>query len=942
LPFGFLDHKLKCGNALVGCWFDRFQDYPAMAWDRDGGDKDRKKFVHHFRGTGTSAKGDKWTHAIKEQKEKVRAELVQLIRARRENAFPFFEEKLTPAGAHDHLVNVFEKLHSLPIYDYEERRREYEKHFGPGTAYRHLRGAFDNWCAIWFWPGDLLEHAPMPVDFLKPSPKALGIIHELRDQHRFFHWELEFPDVFTSSRGGFDAVIGNPPWEVQKPNSKEFFSNIDPLYRGYGKQEALDRQMEYCKLDATVEMNWLHYCARLKARSNWVKYAAEPFGDQIYEESDGTPKHRFKLDSKFSKSAADHSAWKAMRQGRTGYADPNHPFQHQGSADLNTYKMFLEAGHTLLRQGGRLGLLVPSGLYSDKGAGSLRRLFLKKSRWSHLYSFQNERFLFGAVHHSFKVAAVQVEKGGQSGELLTRFRLGPGDSPEPHELETDIPDESRYLPVSVKEIEEFSPHSGAILEIRSPRDLEIVKKLYANGVLLGDKSPDGWNIKYTREFDMTNDSKLFPPRWKWEDQGYRPDEYGHWLKGNWQQHLGEQSILKRPNGLILSADGVAGIVIDEIEDVALPLYQGGMINQFDFCASGYRSMDGKRGFKWQAIGWDSKQVEPQYLMSRTDYMTSEGALRGPKLLCRNIARTTDTRTFIGALVNDLPSGHSLAAMSSIDSLSLGAILDSFTTDWALRQRLAGTNLSLFVLQDLVSPRLEKLSALRPTAASLSLCHPRFAPAWRAATRTIPWRLGWAVTPQERLRQRIVLEVIVAHLFGLDSVEMSHLLADCDHPCETVSGKEFARALDPKGFWRVEKELQPELRLPVLTQIAMRDSQAIGFDRFLALNDDQGWMLPETVRLADYGLGHDDRAQEHQPVAAALGPRFYPWQLEQSVEESWEECERHAQILGRLLPAPDPEKKTPAEDGDAVPVDLFGNPIETDLFGNPLYSKSRKR
>ena len=52
LPFGFLDHKMKTGNALIGCWFDRFQDYPAMAWDRDGGDKDRKKFVHHYRKQG--------------------------------------------------------------------------------------------------------------------------------------------------------------------------------------------------------------------------------------------------------------------------------------------------------------------------------------------------------------------------------------------------------------------------------------------------------------------------------------------------------------------------------------------------------------------------------------------------------------------------------------------------------------------------------------------------------------------------------------------------------------------------------------------------------------------------------------------------------------------------------------------------------------------------
>lgn len=61
---------------------------------------------------------------------------------------------------------------------------------------------------------------------------------------------------------------------------------------------------------------------------------------------------------------------------------------------------------------------------------------------------------------------------------------------------------------------------------------------------------------------------------------------------------------------------------------------------------------------------------------------------------------------------------------------------------------------------------------------------------------------------------------------------------------------------------------------------------------------EGWMLPETLCLADLGLGHDDRARQPQPVRTRLGPRFFDWQLEQSVEDSWRECEIHARnILG---------------------------------------------
>ena len=114
------------------------------------------------------------------------------------------------------------------------------------------------------------------------------------------------------------------------------------------------------------------------------------------------------------------------------------------------------------------------------------------------------------------------------------------------------------------------------------------------------------------------------------------------------------------------------------------------------------------------------------------------------------------------------------------------------------------------------------------------------------------------------------------------------------------------ALDPNGFWRVDKDKDPELRHTVLTLVAFRDLEAkiracggdcdAGIEAFLGQNDGEGWMLPETLRLADYGLGHDERAQKPQPVASWLGPRFYDWQLVQSVEESWRECHLHARNL----------------------------------------------
>ncbi len=113
-------------------------------------------------------------------------------------------------------------------------------------------------------------------------------------------------------------------------------------------------------------------------------------------------------------------------------------------------------------------------------------------------------------------------------------------------------------------------------------------------------------------------------------------------------------------------------------------------------------------------------------------------------------------------------------------------------------------------------------------------------------------------------------------------------------------------LNPKGFWRVDKNKHPEHRQTVLSLIAFHDLESKiagcggdverGIEAFCQQNDGQGWMLPETLRLADYGLGHDERARQHQPVRECFGPRFYDWQLAQTPEESWRECHLHARNL----------------------------------------------
>jgi len=232
-------------------------------------------------------------------------------------------------------------------------------------------------------------------------------------------------------------------------------------------------------------------------------------------------------------------------------------------------------------------------------------------------------------------------------------------------------------------------------------------------------------------------------------------------------------------------------------------------------------------------------------------------------------------------------------------------------------------------------------------ARLCLTHVSFAREWRAEhlrSQTKPWKNEWALSTWERLRLRCTLDAVVAELYGLAFADLAWILHACDHPAQPLRSDDFTWSLNPKGFWRVDKEKDPELRHTVLTLVAFHDLKQLGIQKFLELNDGEGWMLPKTVRLADYGLGHDERAKEPQPVAERLGPRFLPWQLEQSPEESWEECGRHAERLEKLLGVKREEKaeqaSTPGPPKE--PTDLFGNPLPTDLFGNVIEPRRRRR
>ena len=269
--------------------------------------------------------------------------------------------------------------------------------------------------------------------------------------------------------------------------------------------------------------------------------------------------------------------------------------------------------------------------------------------------------------------------------------------------------------------------------------------------------------------------------------------------------------------------------------------------------------------------------------------------------------------------------------------ALAALLNSFAADFVARRLVVGLTVGWSVLEALPLPDLSASvgTALARQAIALNCANEAMASYWvssKSPDRALSWRRQWAVSDSERLRRRCIADALCFSAYDLGRSEVAYMLGECDLSFASIGAANMPR----KGFWRVDKEKEPELRHTVLTLVAFADLQAKieaiggdrdkGIDSFLSQNDGEGWMLPETLRLADYGLGHDDRAQHPQPVASRLGPRFFDWQLAQTAEESWRECEVHARSLEG---APAELPRSQSDSSTAVPV--ASQPTKQRLF-----------
>ncbi len=298
----------------------------------------------------------------------------------------------------------------------------------------------------------------------KPKKRPLKPA-DIEDQHPF-HWGFEFDEVLNA-RGGFDAIITNPPWETFKPYAKEFFGEHSDLV-SKRNMTIHDFEKEQSRLLEDPEL-----------RAEWLKYLSQ-----------------FPHVSAYFRSAPQYRNQISIVNGK------------KVGTDINLYKLFVERCFNLLKLDGRCGMITPGSIYNDLGAKQLRETLFTRCQLNPLFGLSNERYIFEGVEHRQVICIFAFRKGNQTDTFSAAFRINPREAVEPEQLDHFFHSQADHLTYSVPLIRKLSPASLSIMEFKSELDMAIAEKLMRHPPL-GQQVDGTWSVRFATEFHMTNDSYLF-------------------------------------------------------------------------------------------------------------------------------------------------------------------------------------------------------------------------------------------------------------------------------------------------------------------------------------------------------------------------------------------------------------------------------------------------
>ena len=453
-PLSFLDHHLRCGDSLVGL---RVMETTAELI-RLGG----------LFGSSAIPEAEAAKDGMKRIEEMSDADIAEV----RQSATLFQEVEDTTADLRS-LLDLLTGLRWLTAGMKKGDRLVFESRLvntlaaRPDEAYSLLaRGLFAD--------GSLPESA-----FTDLWNEARSIAK----REGFLHWEAAFPGVWhewqnVRPQGGFDAVIGNPPWDRIKLQEVEWFATRAP------------------------ELAHAATAAARKSGVNLLRASGAPLAYQF-----------------------DAAKERAEAMGNMVRASGHYCLL--GGGDINLYSLFVERAMGLVKPDGIVGLLTPSGIYADKTAANFFKSVSTSGRVGGLYDFENRKIFFPDIDSRFKFCALIF--GGEErrfDETECAFFL--------HDCKT-IEDPDRCFTLAPADFDLVNPNTGTAPVFRTRRDAEITRRIYERHRVLVDRSGGGerkaWPVRYHTMFHMTNDSHLFRTAAQLDDEGFYRVAGNRWKKG---------------------------------------------------------------------------------------------------------------------------------------------------------------------------------------------------------------------------------------------------------------------------------------------------------------------------------------------------------------------------------------------------------------------------
>jgi hypothetical protein len=446
-PLSFLDHHIKIGNSLLGATPALLAaGIPDAAFEPIEGDD--KKLCSRFK------------KANKKEREDAKNKQQSLF--------------ATPLKL-GNLTSVYAALSALPDDSLDQvaaKAHQYES-LVASSDYKSGRLLADAWCAAFVWKNTPEFDFPITEEVFRAiecnphslAPWMLDEIQRLAKQYRFFHWHLEFPDVFGVAApeaanpngwtGGFDCILGNPVWETLQMNEQEFFAERAPDIAT--APNAAARKKLIASLPTT----------RPELSQEWAG---------AFRESEG--------------------ARQLIREsGR---------FPLTAVGKINTFAVFSELNRTVLHPTGRAAFIVPAGIATDDTTKAFFEDLVKNSSLAAVYHFENEDKLFADVHHSFRFVVVGLGSA-KAADLLFFARQA-----------SALADNRCHFTLTPEDFALLNPNTRTCPTFRSVTDAELNKYIYGRtGVLWDETKPSGnpWGISFSQGlFNMASDSGLFRTR----------------------------------------------------------------------------------------------------------------------------------------------------------------------------------------------------------------------------------------------------------------------------------------------------------------------------------------------------------------------------------------------------------------------------------------------